>query len=456
MNNWTWERCCDEAVKQLKMCGITHAKNARTVTNWYRQFRTNRKFKLAPQKKDLPPFLNAHPYLCLRITRYARENLDTLSIEMLAEYIHDKILPRLVRDDDDEDDDDDERIVNTTTIPEYDIKLKAILRQYGLTCVSPSTVYRWMIRLGFRYEPRRKGYYVDGHEKPATVQYRWSFCKRYLNYEQRMHRWVQVPETEAKELEQKGEIAAGSGYKYTRDDGLAMVEYHCDSIKTLKEGWISTSFGGNLSVRFPENHKPLIILGHDECIFKQFTMVGKQWYGPNRETYVVPKDDGQGVMLSAFQSREFGFGLPVSNEDLAIVNEKRVGCKYVDETAAIKTKKGPDGFKKPLSKEFEYGSNSEGYWTYQHMVIQLEDCVDVLQVLYPQYDFLFLFDHSCGHDKQREDGLNVDKMTKGYGGAQKKLRDTTIQQHQGYLGQYSPKLQPGDVQSMRLWAILDE
>ena len=71
-------------------------------------------------------------------------------------------------------------------------------------------------------------------------------------------------------------------------------------------------------------------------------------------------------------------------------------------------------------REFEYGAaNSEGYWSYQHiMVLQLKDCIDVLKVLYPQFDFLFLFDHYCGHNRQKEDGLNVERMTKSYGGAQ--------------------------------------
>ena len=83
------------------------------------------------------------------------------------------------------------------------------------------------------------------------------------------------------------------------------------------------------------------------------------------------------------------------------------------------------------------------------MVLQLEDCVDVLNVKYPQYDFLFLFDHSCGHDRHREDGLNVEKMSKSYGGrAQRKMCETMIKQSQGYLGPHSPKLQVGDVQSM--------
>jgi hypothetical protein len=42
-----------------------------------------------------------------------------------------------------------------------------------------------------------------------------------------------------------------------------------------------------------------------------------------------------------------------------------------------------DGTEKPLERSpfvctFEYGADSEGYWNYNHMVIQLEDCVDVL------------------------------------------------------------------------------
>ena len=58
------------------------------------------------------------------------------------------------------------------------------------------------------------------------------------------------------------------------------------------------------------------------------------------------------------------------------------------------------------------------------MVLQLEDCVDCLKVLYPEIDFLFMLDHSCGHDRQREDGLNVENMNKSYGGNKPKLRDT--------------------------------
>jgi hypothetical protein len=58
------------------------------------------------------------------------------------------------------------------------------------------------------------------------------------------------------------------------------------------------------------------------------------------------------------------------------------------------------------------------------MVLQMEDCIDVMHALYPDYDVLFLFDHSCGHDRQRKDGLNLENMSKNYGWKQSLLRPT--------------------------------
>ena len=84
-------------------------------------------------------------------------------------------------------------------------------------------------------------------------------------------------------------------------------------------------------------------------------------------------------------------------QDLKRVNESRDGTKYNDEQAANDTRKNMFKLElttTPFIREFECGAPSEGYWTYQHMVLQLKDCVDVLKVLYPQYQFLFLFDHS--------------------------------------------------------------
>ena len=35
----------------------------------------------------------------------------------------------------------------------------------------------------------------------------------------------------------------------------------------------------------------------------------------------------------------------------------------------------------PFVRELEYGSNYDGYWTYDHMILQFEDIIDVLQYL---------------------------------------------------------------------------
>ena len=58
--------------------------------------------------------------------------------------------------------------------------------------------------------------------------------------------------------------------------------------------------------------------------------------------------------------------------------------------------------------------------------MQFEDCIDCVKALFPNYDTVFLFDHSCGNDRKRPDGLNVNDMSKGYGGKQAKMRKSLI------------------------------
>jgi hypothetical protein len=80
------------------------------------------------------------------------------------------------------------------------------------------------------------------------------------------------------------------------------------------------------------------------------------------------------------------------------------------------------------------------------MVLQLEECTGVIKALYPEYDYLFLFDHSCCRDKQQPYGLNAENMSKLYGDKQSYLHNSTIRQEQGYLGNYPCILRPGDIQ----------
>jgi hypothetical protein len=50
MNNWTWKKCCEEAIAILKKTGIRLTKNPQTIMEWYRKFRVKRKFTMLIKK----------------------------------------------------------------------------------------------------------------------------------------------------------------------------------------------------------------------------------------------------------------------------------------------------------------------------------------------------------------------------------------------------------------------
>jgi hypothetical protein len=117
-----------------------------------------------------------------------------------------------------------------------------------------------------------------------------------------------------------------------------MVEYHVNSLSLFQDRMSTTEFGGNLSVRLKEGEQPILSFSHDECIYKQYLLTKKAWTLPSGENKMVPKDEGQGVMISALQSREFGFGLPITEEQIRRVNVARMGQHYKDVDAAKKYK----------------------------------------------------------------------------------------------------------------------
>ena len=182
---------------------------------------------------------------------------------------------------------------------------------------------------------RKNNYYNDKHESAENIAYRHEFIQRYFGYELRCHRWIQLPIEEYEAMcKESDNIFSGTGYIYLDTNNRALIEFHIDNNPKF-EKLISNPFGGNLSVRRPDCQKTLIIFGQDECIFKQYAFRSKCWNGPNGETPLMPKDEGQGVMVSAFVSREYGFNWELSSEQLYIVNEKRKNNHCVDETAAI-------------------------------------------------------------------------------------------------------------------------
>ena len=373
---------------------------------------------------------------------HACEKLAGLSVEVMHDFVHAEMVPALLK----------QRQKETKN---YDMTEKDILKENGLHTICPRTVANWMNRLKFKFSPRRKTYYVDGHEAPDTVQYRKKYILKYIEDEFRCFRWIQLSEEEVKILEDKdGQFSRKMGYEYNNDNGQPFFEFHVDDHDSFQQRCnIETVFGRHLSIRKPQHLKPIIKIGQDESVFKQYLQTLNQWYLPDGTTVINPKTDGDGIMYSAFVSREFGFGHPLTAQELDRINQYREGQQYLDVEAAMNVSKHNDPTKpklteSPFVKNFDYGSNQDGYWCYDTMILQLEDVVDCLRVLYgDRYEFVFFFDHSSGHDKLRPDGLNVNGMNKGFGGTQSIMRDSKIVD-ETYLGPHSPLLQVGDVQSM--------
>jgi hypothetical protein len=454
---WTWQRCIQFSIATMNDLGIETYSSWETLRRWHRRLAVSRQeafCKAPPKKSSLPLFFVRNPDAMDAFKKFGVLNLKDLSVEKMSEYLQEQLVPALIKklergeglDSDESDAEKKKSPIPKDTVKEY-------LRPYRLTKISVSTVLRWMHAVGFNYQNRQKHYFVDGHERPETLKYRPIYIRRYLSHEVNTHRWVQLSMAESNLLKEKGLINNElAGYCYKDSNGVDMVEYHvdnCEKIKTLE----LPPHGGNLSVRKPVDRPPVMIIGQDEAIFKQFLFVSKMWTGPNGERPLLPKDEGAGVMISSFICREHGILREIDEHILIFVNTNRLGKSYADEEAAIEV--NGTAAKKPLTKSespfllyFDYGENRDGYWNYNHMVLQFEDTIDVLKVMYPNFKFVYLFDHSSGHSKTRPDGLNVSRMNKSYGGKQTAMRSTVIEREEGFLGPFQRHLQVGDTQHL--------
>ena len=127
---------------------------------------------------------------------------------------------------------------------------------------------------------------------------------------------------------------------------------------------------------------PVIIIGQDELIFKQYSFSARTWHGPDGRSTLVPNDDGHGVMISAFVSRTWGFqmnGNPILPELLHEINQLCLHPShnmYISTEAALNinghTAKGTIEDCRAFCHFFEYGANSDRYWNYNTMALHSE------------------------------------------------------------------------------------
>ena len=201
--------------------------------------------------------------------------------------------------------------------------------------------------------------------------------------------------------------------------------------------------------------KAYISCGQDEAVFKQFALPSRTW-SVEGKTKLRPKTEGMGIMVSAVFDEWRGFGLPITESELLLINTHR-------ESKALSEGLTPP--KKILSGEspglifFQYGNGrgKQGYWDGVKFQVQCNDFMDVLEALYPQVipleavQILLEVDHSSGHLKEQSDGLMVNAMGIKWGGKTIPKRDSVMEE--GCLGPDPPlingvQLKLGSTQKM--------
>ena len=72
-----------------------------------------------------------------------------------------------------------------------------------------------------------------------------------------------------------------------------------------------------------------MLIGQDESTYHQYIFSKKHWKGPTGLNFILPKGEGEILMVSGFQNREFGLGLRylLRLEVLTKINENRKGKK---------------------------------------------------------------------------------------------------------------------------------
>ena len=156
-------------------------------------------------------------------------------------------------------------------------------------------------------------------------------------------------------------------------------------------------------------------IGQDEAIYKAYQRGKMSWIVEGAHG-LRKKGDGPGCMVSAFQDEIRGFGFPMTDAELAAVNQfrARFGRSELTESPGVRY------------LNHSSGENKEGWWDWEKFEVQLDDMLDCFEVLYPDWQLKIEIDWSSGHAKYREGALNAKSMNAGWGGTQPIMRDSAL------------------------------
>ena len=256
--------------------------------------------------------------------------------------------------------------------------------------------------------------------------------------------------------------------------GVRMVEYHVDSHPIFRKWGVEftsgrkhctkcSHFNGVYSVNL-DGDVSLFMLsgGQDETAVSQHHRNTHVWYGSRGQKPMFPKSEGLTFMISGHMSRAWTWITSLPQTVIDEVNLSREGKVYCSTEAAMKvygTINKPalkiDSSDNPFLRCMLVGAANDGYFTNDHSMIQLEDLIDCLRVMYkiripaeggrrcPK--FVLSYDCSSGHRKTRDGALSVSNLNVNACGEGKKVRDTKLDHGVGEF-EAEQGLSKGDIQ----------
>ena len=189
----TWKQCTKKALQAMEEFGLKPP-SIITAMKWHQFYRDHERFP-SPMTKRIfrdPEIFLAFPEWKAEFYNYCMDNLGNLGVERLALHVTEVLVPKY----------------HGKFCKEEDVKMtkKTFLELFRIDHLSPSTMLYWMKRLGFRWCPRKKCYFCDGHERADNVKARMEFIREYLHMEERCYRWAHMTWADADAFVQKHNI----------------------------------------------------------------------------------------------------------------------------------------------------------------------------------------------------------------------------------------------------------
>lgn len=326
--------------RAAELAGLMIGKSDRAVREWRSEFFKND--GQIPESKQgkyqRSGVMWSSEHLNKKASQYIRENANVkgkpnLTIAMFCQWVNDDLLP------------------NTTLEPGFPRK------------IAFETARKWMHELGFSVVAKKKGTYVDGHERDDVVEYRRTFLRRmvglgFLNQEN-------APTEEAR-----------------------------------------NALPADLSLPPREMLDKTVVIFHDESTFQANEDQPTLW-AEKGASVMRPKSKGSGIMVSDFI-------------------EERAGYLHLTDSEYARARQGDASIRKYARQLFEYGESKEGYWTSQKFMSQLVQAEKIAVAKYPKEEgwrIVWIFDHSSCHAAMPDDALDVSKMNVHPGGKQRVMRD---------------------------------